>query len=83
MYYLVLRVRRDSLFTSFQKSGKNGLTLIFRGFFHARRGFHCLSLTVKVNASGIPQWGGLGISNDWCIIPSLMKHFTICYDVSS
>ena len=26
-------------------------------FFPARRGFHCISLTAKVNAPGIPSWG--------------------------
>ena len=26
-------------------------------FFPARRGFHCISLTAKVNGPGIPCWG--------------------------
>ena len=26
-------------------------------FFPARRGFHCISLTAKMNAPGIPSWG--------------------------
>ena len=37
-------------------------------FFTHKVGFHCISLTVKVNVLGIPQLGGRGGgSNDWCI----------------
>ena len=43
-------------------------------FFPVRRNFHIISLTVKVNALGIPQWGMPGVSNDWCIILHHLTH---------
>ena len=52
------------------------------GFFAERWGFHCLSLAVKEIATGIPQYGGPWVSNDLCIIPSFIKHFTIFQDAS-
>ena len=66
----------------FQRSGKNGLALIFRAwgnslsfFFPVRRGFHCLSES-KSECPGYPPirgGGGLGFLNDWCIIKQLVE----------
>ena len=47
---------------------------VYSEFFPASgRGFHYISQTVKVNATGIPQWGEgcAGVSNEWCICHKL------------
>ena len=47
LFKIVLAVKRAGKFTL--------------NVFPARRGFYCISLAVKVNAPGIPYWGGGGL----------------------